>query len=379
MTEESGPSKVFLKLFGGGGGIWTHLCSGPVPLYFIGASVTVQRGGWADRLCERLCADTNHAHVVHKNAMGGVGLLFGLANYGSPSACDIGRGVAFIEFSTGDLNLGLTPLDQLSGLLRELVLRTRHDFRYTVIVHNWRADQPLDDCAGIRDAYDCVAAEFGIPVIGNHAMVQARLDADESLKSTWFRDVCHTHSEGAQAYAEHALACLRRIESEPRQGASGKFCNGSADKGVTFVQTPPASIDLPSVRRSTYVYPGTGQAFDTAELEVGTVLELRCTGRLMGVGFISGPRAGWVDLFVDGWAARRFRCFDRHSHYERYILLPAFAELRNAQLRFACADEPVDSALPVRAHPGFGEPRTMTVVNMAGVGLRIHHASVERP
>lgn len=380
MTGEHASSGVFLQPFGGGGGIWSHLCSGPVPLHFIGASVTAQREGWADRLSARLCADTHHAHRVTKNAMGGVGLLFGVANHVPPPPADAGRGVAFIEFSTGDLNLGLTPLAQLPDLLRALVERTLHDYRYTVIVHNWRADQPVDDHAGIRQAYDRVAVESHIPVIYNQAMAQARIDVDASLQSVWFRDVCHTHPPGAQAYAEHVLDCLRHLEHEPRGDAVARERhNTPSGEPIAFVQVPPPSVELPGVRRSTYVYPGTGQSFDTAEIEAGKALNLRCTGRLMGLGFISGPRAGWVELSVDGQATRRFRCFDRHSHYERYILLPAYLDLRDTLMRLACADEPIDRTLPAKSHPDFDAPRTVTVVNMAGVGLSIEQASIDTP
>jgi hypothetical protein len=162
--------------------VWRLLTRGPVELHFIGASVTVQRDSWADRLADLVSERTGHRHVVTKNAMGGVGLLFGVANYAQPAA-GLAR-IVFIEFSTGDLNLGLTPLEHLQMLLEHLILRSRADGAEIVIVHNWRADFDVADRAGIRARYDEVARARGIPVIANHAFAHSCLEADPSLRGT---------------------------------------------------------------------------------------------------------------------------------------------------------------------------------------------------
>jgi hypothetical protein len=122
-TEAAWPDTLPLHwLNGDGGRLARQLQAETVELYVIGASVSAQRGGWPVQLQARLQQLTGRPHGLRLNAMGGVGLLFGLAHHAPHPRERVPR-IAFIEFSTGDLNLGLTPLDRLVPWLEELVAR----------------------------------------------------------------------------------------------------------------------------------------------------------------------------------------------------------------------------------------------------------------
>ncbi len=355
---------------GDGGRVWRAIRNEQVEFYFVGASVTAQRGGWADRFVELLTASSGKTYSIEKNAMGGVGVLFGVANYPSNPAH---RRIVFIEFSSGDLNFGLTPVDRLRFLLERLLRRTLSDNSLVIIVHNWRADCEIDDHHGIRRIYDEVAREYRIPVIANHRFVAAQIVQDSSLRSRWFRDVCHTTVEGATEYALHMLSCLKEMsESEQTLPPRAELEPNGDESHLDFCIPSSESGDWCGRPISTYVYPNTQQAFKYTEVALCDELSFVASGQLFGVGFISGPTAGWVSLSIDGVELRKFRCFDRHSYYERYILLPTFAELEHSRLVLKCVDLDVDFSMAAQAHLDFQSPRSMKLVHLAGRGLRVH-------
>ena len=361
------------------GTLWDLLCRQPVELYFIGASVTAQRDGWAGELMQMLRRETGHAHVERTNAMGGVGLLFGVANY-TPPPPDVQPGVACIEFSTGDLTPGLTPTAELAPLLCTLLRRTTANYQATVIVHNWRADFADKDDAGVRRIYDSLAAAFSVPVIHNHVMAKQAIEGDPAIRGLWFRDVCHTNPSGAAAYACHVMEAMRTLDVTPRETPGcGSPTLVDDHAAIRFVDPFLGRSEAASTGTTAfYTYPSTGQTFQTMEFEAGCRLQLRCSGRLMGIAFITGPRAGGVELTVNGRRVRQYACFDRHSHYRRYILLPCFMSLEDAELELRCLDDLPDRSVPSGYHPDFEAPRSMTLVHLVGAGLQVARCEVLR-
>lgn len=350
------------------------LLEGPREIHFIGASVTAQRESWADRLVEQAAALTGHRHQLTKNAMGGVGLLFGLANY-RPREPGTPVRLVFVEFSTGDLNLGLTPLDRLQPWLEHLVARLQAEQAHLVFVHNWRGDFAPDDKPGIRRAYDDVAARHGIPVIANHRLAADAIDQDASARERMFRDVCHTTPDGAHAYARHALQCLQAMAERPAVPAPAVPAAQPA-RPIEFVDLPDDAFAGTEVSRSQYTYISTGQAFPVRTVPRGLALEMELSGSLLGVAFLSGPRTGWAGLSIDGREVRRFRCFDRNSFYERFILLPAVFDLDHSRVALYDDGSDVDFAIAAKPHPDFALPRQLKLVQLAGSGLVVHSARV---
>lgn len=375
----STPSPAYFRAHGDRGRAWRRLTQGPAELYFIGASVTSQRDSWADRLAAKARERTGHAHSLVKNAMGGVGLLFGVANH-RPAAGAGSRRLAFIEFSTGDLNLGLTPLDRLEAWLEHLVHRLSEEGVPTVIVHNWRGDFAVDDAPGIRARYDAVAARHGLPVIENHRLAAELLDGGTVAQNSLFRDVCHTQPDGAELYADHALRCLEAMASGSAPDAADAARHDEADiappHDIGFFDLPSEVMTRAGIERSSYTYPTTLQTFPVWNFASGRALDMVTSGSLLGVAFLSGPRTGWVDLSIDGRDVRRFRCFDRNSHYERYILLPSVFSLSRSNIRLRCAPAEVDFAIASKPHPDYALPRQMKLVQLAGSNLVVHSAQV---
>lgn len=360
-------------LHGDGGRIAALLQAGPAELYFIGASVTAQRRGWAERLVDELRQVTGHAHAMTVNAMGGVGLLFGVAHHALYARGSRPR-VAVLEFSTGDLNLGLTPLDHLQPWLEELVAVLAKDDTPVVFVHNWRADFEVDDHAGIRRRYNELAACHAIPVIENHRLAAQTIAAEPAKRDQWFRDVCHTHEPGALAYAHHTRACLWAMAAQPAcVGAAAALTAPAPTQRIGCLDIDAALAPAGSVW-STYTYTHTGQVLPVLTLEADMQLSFRASGQLLGVGLISGPRACWVVLEVGGVPLKRMRAFDRHSHYERYILLPALADLDHDLVTLRCSDEAVDFEMAAQPNPGFALSRQLRLVHCVGRGLRISQA-----
>lgn len=343
------------------------LHAAPCELYFLGASVSTQRNGWTDQLASKLGQLTGHVHAVRKTSIGGVGLLYGLAHmHETPSA---GRQrIALVEFSTGDLNLGLTPLDRLEPWLRELLARLIESGALVVVVHNWRGDYAVDDKHGIRAAYNRVCREFGVSVIENHSWAQSLIDAGHVKTSDWFRDVCHTTEVGATAYAEQVIACI----------AAGR----DTDVPPTEVRLPPSRriralplVELPELParwpQREFHYAPTDQRFQVLTLPQDDALRLRLKGELLGIAVISGPRSTWINVFADDRRLRKLRTFDRNSYYERYLLCACPAELNGEMLDIRCDPEPLDTSIAAQPHADFELPRQLPLIGLVGRDLTL--------
>lgn len=339
--------------------------------FFIGASVTAQRNGWVDKFALLISEKLECPIKVGKKAMGGVGLLFGLTNWVD---LDIPSGrVVFIEFSTGDLNLGLTPLDRLAALLESLIIDILNRNSFPIIVHNWRSDFRGEKGDVVRGVYGAVASRLRVPVVRNDLFIEAEIEKDFSIETTWFRDNCHTNPEGVNAYAHHVLEAISLLSSQtvlhpgsvrllhkPIGEVEPVFC---VDKYFTSCHY--------TIR--TYIYPNTGQEFPVYDCDPSVEFEAVVSGELMGVAFISGPRSAWVELLIDEQRKQRFRCFDKHSYYERFIMLPAFYQLSNNLVKMRLIPEPVDFSITKKEHSDFEKERKMQLVAIVGVDLKLDY------
>ncbi len=352
--------------------IWDILHNSDCELYFIGASVTAQKGAWADRVHMLLAQTTGREHRLRKNAMGGVGILFGLSNF-------IGAGklprVVFIEFSTGDLNIGLSPPTELGWMVESLVTRVRAEGDHVVIVHNWRADSRDGvDPHKIISAYEEISTRYLVPTAYNNRWADHQLLSDPTKQQLYFRDICHTTPNGAAGYAAHVFDLLR---SAPRTGLPDIFTANNAPTHWPL----PLSIDetflIGESRTRVYDYPNTGQLISFVDAGAETHFSAVMSGRLMGVGFIAGPTAGWVGLYFNQKLMRRFRCFDQHSHYDRFILLPYFKDLNGTHVELRLLEEPVEFHLARQQHPDFKVARRMMLAHLVGGDLRVEAKGLE--
>lgn len=337
---------------------------------FIGASVTAQKNGWTDRLVELITERLGDSFTVNKKAMGGVGLLFGVTNW--PNLNLPVGGVVFIEFSTGDLNLGLTPLEHLATLLKTLIIDIINNKSFPIIIHNWRSDFRKEKGDVIRNIYNMIASKFQIPIIRNDLFIEASIAKEPSLEKIWFRDICHTTSEGASAYAKHIFNVISILSS------GNKLCLTDIKPCEKDIGDIEPIFDLTRYFNSSeyvkciYVYPNTSQEFIYYDCHASVNFEAVANGELMGIAFISRPTSGWVELLIDNQVKQKFRCFDRHSYYERFILLPAFYKLSNNLVKIRLSADPVDFTIAKQEHNAFKEERRMQLVSMIGVELKFN-------
>jgi hypothetical protein len=340
--------------------------------FFIGASVTAQKSGWTDKLVELITERLKSSFVVGKKAMGGVGLTFGVTKW--PHIDLPVGGVVFIEFSVGDLNLGLTPLDRLETLLESLIIDIISQKNFPIIVHNWRSDFRKEKGEIVRNIYNAVASKFHVPVIRNDIFVESQIVKDANIDKSWFRDNCHTTSEGAFAYAKHIFDAICVISSQQNTGVVNVK---KADKRLGEVEP---LFDLDKYFNSdhyvsyTYTYRNTGQEFIYYECDGSVEFKAFASGELMSIAFLSGPTSGWVELLIDGESKKMFRCFDRHSYYKRFIMLPAFYQLSNSTLTIRLSEKPVDFSIAKQEHSDFQEQRKMQLVSLIGVGLKLSYS-----
>jgi hypothetical protein len=341
--------------------------------FFIGASVTAQKNGWADRLVELISERLGSSFTVNKKAMGGVGLLFGVTNW--PSLRLPVGGVVFIEFSINDLNLGLTPLAHLETLLKALIIDILKNKSLPIIVHNWRADFRQEKGDLVRNIYNVIASQFQIiPVIRNDLFIESEIARNPRTEEMWFRDICHTTSEGSSAYAKHIFNVIS-VMSQDNKSCSIQVNNFEKELGdIEPILDLNRYLNCSKYVKRIYVYPNTGQEFAYYDCDASVEFEAVASGELMGIAFISGPTSGWVELLIDNEVKQKFRCFDRHSYYERFILLPAFYKLSNNLVKIRLSADPIDFTIAKQENSAFKEQRRMQLVSMVGVELTFNLA-----
>lgn len=336
--------------------------------FFIGASVTAQKNGWTHKLVELIGEKLGCPFPVGKRAMGSVGIIFGVTNWlDTPLPKE---GVVFIEFSSGDLNLGLTPLDQLGVLLENLIIDIFERKSLPIIIHNWRSDFREEKGDIVRKIYNDVASKFKVPVIRNDLFVEEELKKDPGIDKIWFRDICHTTPEGAFAYAKHVFDGLCSMSDS----LDTSFSNVQSSKVLRGIQP---LFDLDKYFNSSnyticsYTYPNTSQEFSYYDCDASVEFEAIASGQLVGIALISEPTSGWVELLVNGESKKLFRCFDRHSYYKRFIMLPAFYNLSNTLVKLRLSEKPVDFSIANQDHEAFKEKRRMQLVSLVGVELKL--------
>jgi hypothetical protein len=331
---------------------------------YAGASVTAQQGGYRPEFHKMLERECGRPVPAYTNALGGVGSLFGVANLNLLRA-EYGRiNLAIIEYSTGDLNLWITPKPLISEVVKELVLLVCQMADCVLVLHNYRSDFDESTGAVIRDIYDEIAADFDVPVVHMHKVVAGQIQAGVLEFDKIYRDHVHPNQLGAEVIARNLLDALKSIH--PRAGLPAL---------IEAPTTPIICSDLGQysggVGVSEFTYSSTGQTFPYLEIDAAGQLEIVVSGAILGIVLILGPRSANLDIIGDH-GVHTVSAFDRNCYYRRPHCMPYILDCGiESVLTLSPSTEPVDPGILKRPHPDSAAPRQIQICALVGRGVSI--------
>lgn len=278
-------------------------------IIYVGASVTAQKNGYRPSLNELL---KERGLVVHEKVMatGATGSMFGLCNLSTLVDVDEKYDLAIYEYSTGDLNRGLTPESEISNVVKESLEYLKSIAENVVMIHNYRSDYEGEKGDFIRKKYDLAAEELSIPIIDNTKYfenLRQKVKPDEWPQ--YYRDNVHSGDKGSNMTAALILERLDEL-----------FDFSSSDQALSepySLRSGFTELNLKSSERGIYTYPSSNQQFPFILLNSSQELIFKCKGEFWGIVSIVGPTSGWVEVRANGQVIQKFCQLDTHCYYDR--------------------------------------------------------------
>ncbi|NTW98827.1 MAG: glycosyltransferase, partial [Geobacteraceae bacterium] len=184
---------------------------------YLGASVSAQHESYVKPLHQFIQQATGQEHQQILCAYGAMGCLAALQKVGAelfafqPAIC-------FIELLTGDLNVGLTPIEEIGPALEALIRLAREAQCEPIFLNLFRADHLFNSSNPWLSSYESVATHYGIPSINVCSSIFKGLCAGELDLETIIKDSVHTTPKGSQLVASVAGAHFSSLmqHSQPR-------------------------------------------------------------------------------------------------------------------------------------------------------------------
>jgi hypothetical protein len=338
----------------------------PLNILYVGASVTAQKNGYRPEL-NRLFENEGYPVTETVLATGATGSLFGLCNL----SVMIGEKfeLGFYEYSTGDLNVGLTPIDMIYDAVKKSMGILSNACERVFLVHNYRSDFEGEKGDFIRNLYNKAAEELNVPTVNVYKHVEA---FKLGYRGNWqdiYRDNVHTANLGSEIVANEIYKTVKSHATP--------FKFPEVDYELSMLPKI-YSLDLTGLDGGTYVYPSSGQKFNYITLEQGTQISFKLKGNILGVIPVVGPTAGWIELSCEGASILKYCLFDKHCHYTR--VQPRFASFETdvyKSFKLKILDDGVDLSKCAKPHIGHDKPRELMFSGFMGINLDIKDLKVE--
>tara|TARA_Y100001970_G_scaffold122281_1_gene151579 strand:+ start:1877 stop:5005 length:3129 start_codon:yes stop_codon:yes gene_type:complete len=279
-----------------------------INVLYIGASVTAQKNGYRPELNKKLEAS---GYTVKQTilATGATGSIFGLCNL---STLQIPENEVFdltvYEYSTGDLNIGLTPLDVMEDVVFESLAFLKTISQKVVLVNNYRSDYENGEGEFVREKHRDAAKLAGVPVIDTYPLFEEmRKSFSEKDWKEIYRDNVHTSPKGSKLVSDHIFENLNLsvLDSPFERGDSNTL-----KAGFYFPKISGRDIEI-------YTYPSSGQEFKYFRLKPNETISMKIKGEIWGLISVVGPTSGWVNVKANGTTIQEFCQLDAHCYYER--------------------------------------------------------------
>jgi hypothetical protein len=300
---------------------------------YVGASVTAQREGFRPEFHNILQLHVGHEVPFYVNALGGVGSMFGLTNIKLERNNYKNVELIILEYSTGDLNLWITPRDIFHEVLHELFQECYKITNRIIVLHNFRSDFLGTKAAIIHDCYNSYAYQFGAQVVDLHQQISSIVSTNPQWLKINYRDHVHTTENGAIFVANTLFEAIKNDYF-----LDFSIIKNLEIKSIGLEYHSIANDSIAAKVEEEYIYPSTGQSFKFIKIPENSSISFDFSGEIYGLLTIVGPRSSTIKLNIKD-KEYNVTLFDRNCHYYRVHCLPIriksaeLAQLRISQLK----------------------------------------------
>lgn len=334
---------------------------------YVGASVTAQKNGYRIEL-NKIFNQNGFDVQQTVLATGATGSMFGLCNLSTLIDCSTVYDLALFEYSTGDLNIGLTPNDAIEGVVFQSLQALKCLSKNVVLINNYRSDYEEGKGDFIRDLHKAAANRASVPFLDIYPKFESMRSTLQSKDwSEIYRDNVHTGSVGSKLVAEEIYAQLPELnlEKEVERKLLPSYQTGQ------FYSIPTGEEQFE------YTYPSSGQKFPFIKIREGQTLRLTLKGQLWGVLSVVGPQSGWVEIKQGEARVQKFNQLDAHCYYTRIQPRQFIREFNDTvELTFELVDEPLDFSIVKKEHPKHELERELHLSYLMGRDLQILNAEI---
>jgi hypothetical protein len=337
-------------------------------ILYVGASVTAQKNGYRPAL-NRLFENKGYTVRETVLATGATGSMFGLCNL-SILEKDRSFDVSFYEYSTGDLNVGLTPSDELEYMVKSSLEYLKCITQKVYVIHNYRSDFEGETGDHIREVYNKVAEDLSINVIDNCSLFEElRACSDEMIWKGYYRDNVHTENNGSEIAAKNIINEVSLESLNNKIEPQKRLCKPMDEMFVYLSNKEKQNFS--------YVYPSSGQSFPYLILKHGEKLVFQCKGIFWGILSIVGPQSGWVEVKAGDKTIQKYCQFDTHCFYERIQPRQFVRNFEDfTELTIQLVDDEIDFSNVKKYHIGQSKERLLKVSYLMGKELQFKGVTI---
>lgn len=344
-------------------------CDERSSILYVGASVTAQKEGFRPEFHNILQTHVGHPIPFYVNALGGVGSMFGVANIKREKEYYKNVELIILEYSTGDLNLWITPKDIFPHTLHELFEECQKICSRIVVLHNFRSDFLGSKASIIHNYYNYYSFQFKSQVIDLHETISNIVSEDPDWLAINYRDHVHTTDKGAVFVAKLLFTGLRDdkfIETSdaqnlPMESLGLKYYSISEETGADRAVFE-------------FTYPSTGQIFEYIKIAEDCFCDFWFSGEIYGLVTIVGPLSGFMNFSTEE-KNHQVTLFDRNCHYYRTHCIPLRIKSEKVTLlRMSQLALTPDFSTSKLTHKDFSEPREARICGLIGRNLRIERS-----
>jgi hypothetical protein len=339
----------------------------PLNILYVGASVTAQKNGYRPELNKIF---EKHDFSVNQKvlATGATGSMFGLCNLSSSVQESTIYDLAVFEYSTGDLNIGLTPEERIEDVVYQSLMAMKCLAKNVVLINNYRSDYENNQGDFIRNLHRAAADRAEVPVLDIYpAFEKMRANLSDTEWKNIYRDNVHTAVKGSELVAAEIYKLLPPLDFDRELDGSEL----TAYQTASFVGFP---VDADY---SEYTYPSSGQKFPFFTLNEDQVLRLSLKGELWGLLSVVGPQSGWVEIKSGDLRIQKFNQLDAHCYYNRVQPRQFIRKFDGiVDLTIELVGGPLDFNAVKEAHSDHELPRALKLSYLMGRDLEIVKAEI---
>ena len=341
-------------------------------ILYVGASVTAQKNGYRPSL-NRLFNEAGYDVQEKIIATGATGSLFGLCNL-SVLPNNESYDLAIYEYSTGDLNIGLTPLDLIAETVNKSLILLKSISQNVLVLNNYRSDFENGKGDFIRTHYQQAAKKQNVGLLDLYITFEKFKLETPSDWDAYYRDSVHTNELGSKTIAHEVFSFFGK--SGINKGSSEPMKSGSIDLALypKIIPFPECGLD-----KLSYVYPASKQIFNYISFNKNKVIRFKMKGQMLGLISIIGPKSGWIRIECKGKKILEFCLFDQHCHYTRVQPRAISYTLdRFEECSMILVDNPVKIEKCDKHHEHHHSEREVSIAGFMGMGLIIKDVVVEK-